>query len=205
MGLGILCLSLLSKLIFYLPTNLNHPVDGILVLGGSIYREIYVADLAITQPEIPILISTGSDDPCIWLIFEAKQAPKDNVVLERCADSTFGNFFYSIPILQNWGVHKVKLITSSSHLPRAFWLAKILLYSQGIALELDIAPTYGTPGNQETWLKTTLDISRSLVWALLSQVIKPSCDRVTPLTAIDWQRWKSRGFVCENLAKHNLT
>ncbi len=197
-GLGILALSLLTKLLFYLPANLNHPIDAILVLGGSIYREIYAADLALTQPEIPVLISTGSDPPCIWLIFEAKHAPKDHVLLERCADSTFDNFFYSIPILQDWGVHKVKLITSSSHLPRALWLAQILFSSQGIPIELAIAPTYGTPGNQEMWLKTGLDISRSLVWALFSQVIKSSCPQVIPLATLDWQQWLNQGFVCES-------
>lgn len=44
------------------------------VLGGSIWQEIYVVQLANQYPHIPILISSGSEDPCIWLILQREGA-----------------------------------------------------------------------------------------------------------------------------------
>ncbi|MHC5597215.1 MAG: YdcF family protein, partial [Nostoc sp.] len=48
----------------------SQPVDAFFVLGGSISRETYVAQQAKQYPQTPILISHGSPDPCIWLIFQ---------------------------------------------------------------------------------------------------------------------------------------
>ncbi|MDJ0689357.1 MAG: YdcF family protein [Xenococcaceae cyanobacterium MO_188.B32] len=199
-ALLILFIHLLFNILWQLPHNRNKPIDAFLVLGGSINREIYVAKLAKQHPYIPVLISHGSDDPCIFLIFQREQAPLNRVWLEKCAESTFGNFFFSLPILTKWNVHKVKLITSATHLPRAKWLANILLGSNGISTELDIAPEKGVPGNYESAAKTTLDVIRSLVWALGSQVIKPSCSQVNQLLAIDMQMWQEKDFACERQA-----
>ncbi|MBD0265392.1 MAG: YdcF family protein, partial [Tolypothrix sp. Co-bin9] len=115
----------------------SQPVDAFFVLGGSIRRETYVAQQAKQYPQTPILISHGSPDPCIWLIFQAELARLQNVWLENCANSTFENFYYGIPILRRWGVHKVMLITSQSHLPRAKWMAQILLGAHGIWVETE--------------------------------------------------------------------
>ena len=175
----------------------SKPVDAFLVLGGSIKREIYVAQLAKKYPQIPILISSGSKDPCIWLIFQRETVPIDNVWLEKCADSTFDNFYYSIPILEQWGVHNVKLITSTTHLPRAKLMAQILLGSHRMWVSPDIIQEKGIPGNREYWWKTGLDITRSIFWAGISQVIKPQCSKVTQLNQVNLQEWQSRGFKCE--------
>lgn len=173
-------------------------IDAFFVLGGSISREIYVAELAKQYPQTPILISRGSPDPCIWLIFQ-RQAPglMQNVWLEKCADSTFGNFYYSIPILRRWGVHKVKLITSPTHVPRAKWMAQILFGVHGIWVETDIVQEQGVPGNQESWLKTGLDVTRSLLWAGLSPIIQPKCAYVMKLTEVNMDFWQNRRFKCE--------
>lgn len=176
----------------------SQPVDAFFVLGGSIRRETYVAQQAKQYPQIPILISHGSPDPCIWLIFQAELAELQNVWLEKCANSTFENFYYGIPILRRWGVHKVMLITSPSHLPRALWMAKILLGAHGIWVEPEIVQEVGVPGNNESWLKTGLDVTRSLFWAILSQIIQPQCSNVTRLTQVDMQAWENRGFHCEH-------
>ena len=200
-GLLVLFIHLLFNLIWKLPHNRNMPIDAFLVLGGSINREIYVAKLAKQYPDIPILISHGSDDPCIFLIFQREQAPLNRVWLEKCAESTFGNFFFSLPILTKWDVHKVKLITSATHLPRAEWLAQIILGSHGISTELDLAPEKGVPGNYESAVKTGLDVIRSLCWALISQVIQPSCSQVDNLLATDMQTWQKKGFTCERQAE----
>ncbi|MGK7873534.1 MAG: YdcF family protein [Xenococcaceae cyanobacterium] len=190
--------SLLLNITVKLHFNASKPVDAFFVLGGSIRREIYVAQLAKQHSETPILISQGSDDPCIWLIFQREKASLERVWLERCADSTFGNFFFGVPILQHWGVHKVQLITSPTHLPRAKWLAQILLGAHGIWVEPEIVKEQGVPGNRESALKTGLDITRSLFWALLSQVIQPPCSNVTKLVDVDMQTWREEGFRCEH-------
>ncbi|NET33770.1 MAG: YdcF family protein [Cyanothece sp. SIO1E1] len=179
------------------------PTDAILVLGGSIRREIYAAQLAAQSPETPILISQGSPDPCIWLVFKRATASMQQVWLEKCAQSTFGNFYFSLPVLHRWHVHKVKLVTSQSHLPRAQWLAQILLGAHGIWVEVEVAPEQGVPGNQEAWLKTGLDVARSLAWVPISQVYSPQCADIMPLTQVDINRWRRQGFHCEHQAGIN--
>ena len=198
--IGLLTASLLLNITFKLASHRSLPVDAFLVLGGSINREIYVAKLAKQSPNIPILISHGSDDPCILLIFQREQASIDNVWLEKCAESTFGNFLFTLPILKSWEVKKVKLITSQTHLPRAKLLADVLLVSQGIAVDLDIAPETGIPGNYESTLKTGIDLTRSLFWALPAQAIKPSCPKLIKLADVDLATWQKQGFVCERQA-----
>ncbi|MEM9807246.1 MAG: ElyC/SanA/YdcF family protein, partial [Cyanobacteria bacterium P01_D01_bin.56] len=148
----------------------------------------------------PILISSGSVDPCIRLLFEQAQASLDQVWLEDCAESTFGNFVYSVPILETWQVHHVTLVTSGSHTLRAVTLARILLGSQGIWVTPLIIDERGIPGNQESLLKTTLDIGRSVLWAVVAQVHKPTCDGFAPLTSVDLEQWRQRGFKCEHQA-----
>jgi uncharacterized SAM-binding protein YcdF (DUF218 family) len=172
-------------------------IDANFVLGGSIQREIYAADLTRKNPEIPTLISQGSEEPCILLIFEKKGVNFANIWLEKCANSTFENFFYSLPILNKWKVHKVRLITSSSHLPRAKWMAQIILGSHGIWVELDIAKEKGVPGNRESWIKTGIDVTRSVFWAGLSHFIQPQCSHVIRLVDVDIKAWQQKGFNCE--------
>ncbi len=174
------------------------PVDAFFVLGGSIRREIYIAQMAKQYPQTRILISHGSPDPCIWLTFQKENAPMLQVFLEKCANSTFGNFYYGIPILRQWGVRKVKLITSPTHLPRAKWLAQILLGSQGIWVEPDIVQEQGIPGNRESLFKTSLDLTRSCVWAIPSHVIQPRCSAVVRLADVDMQYWQRQGSRCEH-------
>jgi uncharacterized SAM-binding protein YcdF (DUF218 family) len=98
---------------FKLQTAASGPTDAFFVLGGSIRREMYVAELAKQHPETRVLISQGSEDPCILLVFQREQAPIRQVWLEKCADSTFDNFYFNIPLFNRWGVRKVKLITST--------------------------------------------------------------------------------------------
>ncbi|MEM1368772.1 MAG: YdcF family protein [Cyanobacteria bacterium P01_H01_bin.15] len=197
--LGILSLvvSWLIQTSWMVAQNRDHPVDAIFVLGGGIYREVRAAELRQWQTEIPILISKGSDDPCIVQIFQEMQTSMQNVWLETCANSTFENFFFSVPILKSWGVKKVQLITSARHLPRAQWLAKILLGARGIALEMDIVNEKGIPGNKESPLKTILDVTRSLMWAPWSQFLRPPCSQVKPLETVATQYFIPGSYECE--------
>lgn len=192
-----LSISLAFNVLVKLPLNAQSSDDGILVLGGSISREIYAASLARKNPQIPILIARGSQDPCIYWVFERASAPMNNVWLEICSTSTFANLVYGMPILKTWDVHKVKLITSGTHIRRSKWLAKILLGSQGIWVDLTIAPEKGVPGNTEFLLKTIADLTRSVVWAFLGQVIEPHCSEVYPLSSVELSLWRDRDFSCE--------
>lgn len=202
-GLGllssiVLLFSLLLINVLKLPTAASGPVDAFFVLGGTLRREIHVADLAKQYPETRILISQGSKDPCNLLVFQRAKAPIHQVWLERCADSTFDNFYFNISLLQQWRVRKVRLITSTSHVPRAKWMAQILLGAHGIWVEPDITADWGIPKHPEFPLKTGLDVARSLVWALLSQVIQPQCSKVMPLSVVDVEAWRKRGRLkCE--------
>jgi uncharacterized SAM-binding protein YcdF (DUF218 family) len=181
----------------------SQPVDAYFVLGGSIRREIHVAQLLTRSPQIPVLISHGSPEPCIWIIFERENAPRDRVWLENCANNTFENFFFGVPILRQWQARHVKLITSQTHLPRAAWLAKIHLGARGIWVETEVAPEQGIPGNREHWLKTSLDITRSLAWTLISPLFQPHCPHKQVLAEVDMATWQAKGFKCEHQANIN--
>lgn len=203
--LGLLLLALwLTVLMGTLFQAARSPVDGILVLGGSIQREIFVAQQRSSQvsslTNVPILISQGSPDPCIWLIFERETAAKDAVWLEKCAQSTFDNFRFSLPILKRWGTHHVRLVTSAQHLARARAMGRILLGAHGIWVEGVEVVEVGRPGNQESPLKTVLDVSRSVAWAVVSQVYEPRCPRMVALAEVNMENWRARGFKCEHQA-----
>jgi uncharacterized SAM-binding protein YcdF (DUF218 family) len=173
------------------------PVDAVLVLGGSIRREIHAAALVRQLPGVPMLISQGASDPCVKSVFDRAQVSGDRVWVERCAHSTFGNFYYSLPILQLWNVHRVKLVTSPSHLPRSLWMARIILGSHRIWVDLDAVTEPGVPGNKESGLKTSLDLLRSLGWAIGSQFYQPHCQGLWTVASIDMSVWRSRAFHCE--------
>jgi hypothetical protein len=79
-------------------------------------------------------------------------------------------------------------------------MAQILLGAQGIWVEPDIVEEQGIPGNRESLIKSGVDLTRSLVWALLSQVIQPKCTQLTPLSAVDLEAWRKSGFKCEHQA-----
>ncbi|MFW6358035.1 MAG: YdcF family protein [Chroococcales cyanobacterium] len=182
---------------------MNKPVDAYFVLGGSIQREIHVAQLAKENPDIPILISNGSDAPCVWILFQREGANLDSVWLEKCAKNTFRNFYYSVPILRQWGGNHVKLITSETHLPRAKWMAKIQFAAQGIWVTVDIAKETGIPGNREYWWKTFLDVTRSLLWGFVSPLIQPQCQDIIKLGDVNMSAWEEIGFKCERSAGIN--
>ena len=69
----------------------QQPADAVLVLGGSIRREIFMAESVAEGNSLPVLISQGSQPPCIRILFDRISAPLDKVWLENCAESTFDN------------------------------------------------------------------------------------------------------------------
>ncbi|MEM8805605.1 MAG: YdcF family protein [Cyanobacteria bacterium P01_G01_bin.38] len=205
--IGVGCALLASALVTGLALKVaaSQPPAAYVVLGGSIRREMYMAEQAAGQATerpaaLPILISAGSQDPCIRLLFEQTQADLAQVWLEKCAGSTFENFVYSLPMLQTWGVHTIKLVTSGSHGPRALWMGRIMLGAHRIWVIPELVEETGVPGNQESRLKTGLDISRALAWAFVSQVYRPRCESIVSLASVDLDQWRQRGFKCEHQA-----
>ena len=74
-GLGLLAI-FLGNLLFHLAqtfTRQDDPIDAILVLGGPAEREVYAAQLAVQHPDIPVLISQGSQSPCLKEIFRNRR------------------------------------------------------------------------------------------------------------------------------------
>jgi uncharacterized SAM-binding protein YcdF (DUF218 family) len=188
-----------------LATQLHHhaqqPIDAVLVLGGSIRREIVASEMVVQGNRLPILISQGSQPPCIRALFDRISAPVETVWLETCAESTFDNYRYSLPTLKQWNSRHVQVVTSPTHLPRAQWLATIMLGSHGLWPEMQLVQETGVPGNVESSLKTGLDVVRSLVWAIVSQVYQPVCPHVFPLQSVDLADWNQQSFKCEHQAK----
>lgn len=195
-GLAFLLCGWLLFITLKLYSAATGPTDAFFVLGGSIRREMYVAQLAKQHPEIRILISQGSEDPCILLVFQREAAPISQVWLEKCADSTFDNFYFNIPLLNQWGIRKVKLITSITHVPRAQWMAQIMLGAHGIWVEPDIIDEQGT-GNREAFYKTGLDLVRSIGWVAVSYFVQPQCTKSLALTEVDLEAWRNSDFKCE--------
>lgn len=67
-----------------------------------------------------------------------------------------------------------------------------------MAVELEIVQEMGIPGNRESAWKTRLDVTRSLIWAVFSQLIGPPCFKMTNLAEVDLNAWNQTGFECEH-------
>jgi hypothetical protein len=171
----------------------NSPVSAYLVLGGTPNREIYAAKLAKIHPDIKVLVSGGSENPCIWLIFDKEKTSKENVWMERCSQNTFENFYYSTPILSHWHVGKVLLITDLPQANRALPMAKIILGAKGMWVDLCLTPN---SGGEQSRIPLAVDIAISSAWAIVSQVFEPPCASLTHLPDVDMKYWYQHGFYC---------
>ena len=169
------------------------PVDALLVLGGTPIRERYAAQIEKSHPERRVLISGGSENPCIWLMFDKAGAPKENVWMERCSQNTFENFLYSLPILKSWHVHNVLLLTEEPQSQRAFPMAQVLLGLNGIFVELETVPNSGgEPLTRAPWM----DVALAFAWLIPSQVYGPTCAELTHLSDVNMKDALEKGFYC---------
>ncbi len=202
--------TVLCLLLFYLFESLffnilslwifsRQQADAVLVIGGNPDSEIYAAQLHKCNPDIPILISGGQPEPCEWKLFQKVGAPTKNVWLEEEADNTFGNFYWAVPVLRQWNVRRVKVVDGESHLPRVTMLARILLGAKGIQSEFDILDDNDGRCRAETEIKTELDVTRSLAWAVASQIFEPRSTKLVALSAVDMKYWAQKGCACHPL------
>ena len=164
------------------------PIDGVLVLGGSIQRERYVMTHASDLPR-PILISGGSPPDCVQRMWDQSNdrdsISLDGIWIEPCATSTFENFIFAAPFLKAQGVKHVLVLTSANHLFRAGHLGRVMLGFQGIAVEPFSVSERGRPGNHESRVKTGLDLLRGTLWGLFSPLLPAKiCPGLVTLPAL---------------------
>jgi hypothetical protein len=76
-------------------------------------------------------------------------------------------------------------------------MAQIMLGSHGIWVDVETVKESGVPANRELWLKTGMDVTRTFLWALASQVIQPSCSNLTQLEEVNLKKWCQEKFSCE--------
>ena len=197
-AIALLAISGLSALrIWQVVSARWHPVDALLVPGGTPYRERYAAQLSRQHPELKVLVSAGSPDPCVWLIYDKAAAPKANVWTEHCAKNTFENFMYAIPILKSWHAHRVQVLSEEPQIQRVRPMANVMLGSNGILAEPVLVPnTSSEPLHHPVWL----DVIAACAWVIPSQVVTPHCDGLTNLQHVDMAQWYRRGFDCAQQA-----
>ena len=172
LSIVLLCALYFAQIGLRLTLHGQAPIDGILVLGGSIQREVYAIAQAKELPR-PIVLSGGSSAGCIQRVVDYYGVDPAGIWIEPCANSTFENFAFAAPLLRAEKVHHVLVITSATHLLRAGYLGKIMLGLRGIAVQVFDVPEKGRPGNQESQLKTILDWTRGVVWGLFSPLLPP--------------------------------
>ncbi|MEM6503393.1 MAG: ElyC/SanA/YdcF family protein [Cyanobacteria bacterium P01_C01_bin.89] len=191
--------TVLAALAIALNHHRQQPVDTIFVLGGSIKREMYLAETLPRKENIPILISNGSPSPCVRALYEREERSPAGVYVEHCARSTFDNFSYGIPFFRQWHSRHIQLLTSGSHVERATWLGRLMLGAHGIWVDVLEVPETGVPGNVERWWKTGLDMGRSLLWLPFSYIYEPRCKQIDLLPQVDLDSvCARRRLTCEN-------
>ncbi len=135
--------------------------EMVLVLGGAEERERYAAKLANKQPEVQVLVSSGSPEWYAQKIFKNAGIERDRVRLDYRAQDTVTNFTTLVEDLKSQGVDSVYLVTSENHMTRARVIGEIVFGSRGITLKPVAVPTELPP---ESWQKSVRDGARSLLW-----------------------------------------
>lgn len=135
--------------------------QGILTLGGDPQREVFTAEFARKHPQLPIWVSTGSEEMLAREIFHSAGVDNRRVYIDRRATDTVTNFTTLVKDFRQQKIKHLYLITSDFHLPRAQAIALIVLGSQGITYT-PISLASDRPA--ESKLKTFRDLGRSFIW-----------------------------------------
>ena len=159
--IGTFCLSIPLKLAI---ASLQNPQpQGILILGGSHNREIFTAQFAHLYPDIPIWLSSGSNDVISRQIFRDAGINLNRVYLDRRATDTVTNFTTLVNDFQQQKIKHLYLITSDYHISRASAIATVVLGSRGIAFSpISVLETRAP----ESSLKVIRDTTRAIIWVL---------------------------------------
>lgn len=141
--------------------------EAILVLGGSIDREQYAAQLAQQHPDLPVWVSSGSNpEYAEWLFQEAHIAP-ERVTLDYRAVDTVTNFTTVVDDLKARQISCVYLVTSDYHMRRASVIGEIVLGSRGISFRPLAVPS--SEPAPEALTRSLRDGARAVLWVLTGQ------------------------------------
>jgi uncharacterized SAM-binding protein YcdF (DUF218 family) len=139
----------------------NLEPEAIFVLGGHEIRERAAAKLAAQHPHLPVWVSAGSPEGYVRRIFKKAGIEEKRLHLNYQAQDTVTNFTTLVSHLQSQGIQSVYLVTSESHITRAYLVGELIFGSRGIALK----PTpIASPEASEPAYKSARDIIRALLW-----------------------------------------
>ncbi|HEY9878861.1 MAG TPA: YdcF family protein [Leptolyngbyaceae cyanobacterium] len=141
--------------------------QAILVLGGSVDREEYAAQVAQHNPNLEVWVSSGSNPEYAEWVFQEAQIPPSQVRLDYRAVDTVTNFTTVVDDLKAQGVTCVYLVTSDYHMRRASIIGQIVLGSRGITFKpLPVPSDHPEP---ETLLRSVRDGARAVLWVVTGQ------------------------------------
>lgn len=138
----------------------RRPADAIFVLGGHENREREAAKLAAQHPDLPVWVSSGSPEGYVKRIFQKSGVSLERLHLNYQAKDTVSNFTTLADRFRAQGIRSVYLVTSQSHMNRAYWVGEIVFGSRDIALK----PVTVAAGAAECPSKSIRDVLRALVW-----------------------------------------
>lgn len=162
-------LSFFGSLLISIPVksaiaNIQYPQpQAILILGGSHQREIFTAQFAHLYPQIPIWLSSGSNNNISRQIFHDAGINLNRLHLDSRATDTVTNFTTLVKEFQKQNIKHIYVVTSGYHISRASAIATIVLGSKGIAFSPISVPETREP---ESLFKTIRDTTRAILWVI---------------------------------------
>lgn len=141
--------------------NIFVPPNAILVLGGDPQREDFAAKFAHEHPDLPIWISSGSNQEYTEGVFSDAGVDFKRLNIDRTAEDTVTNFTTLADELRSRGISGVYLITSDYHMRRARIIGEIVFGSRDIAIRPVSVPSHHYP---ESLLKSVRDGARAILW-----------------------------------------
>jgi uncharacterized SAM-binding protein YcdF (DUF218 family) len=135
--------------------------QAILTLGGNSYREKFTAQFARKYPTLDIWVSSGLPLKQARNVFHNADIPNSRLHLDYRAVDTVTNFTSLVFDFKQRHIQHLYLITSDFHMPRAKFIAILVLGSQGITFT-----SVSIPSKQprESITHILRDIGRSLLW-----------------------------------------
>lgn len=135
--------------------------QAILTLGGGHPREIFTAQFALSHPDLPIWVSSGTREMKAREIFQSMGVSHRRVYIDRRATDTVTNFTTLVGDFKKQKIGHIYLITDDFHLPRAKAIAFIVLGSTGITYTPVAIATDRLP---ESKSKIFRDAARACLW-----------------------------------------
>lgn len=171
--LGLLAISPLLILILFcwcraraIKARISRP-QIIFVLGGDQQREKDAAQLALYNPDLPIWVSSGSPGNYVRKIFRHAGVNLNRLHLDNQAEDTLENFTTLVDQFKARKINNVYLVTSSSHMTRAYLIGEIVFGSRGIVMRPVFVQTndkgdYPIKSIRDVPIKSIIDVLRAI-------------------------------------------